>query len=120
MASAISIPTNTDGRQDDSRSLRRRIRVLTPSGNYATNGETITAQQVGLKRIIAVNLLNGSVAPASTPTTADAVGFVVSASGTSVVMRFYETGAANGPLAEKTNAEAPITGQALTCEFIGY
>lgn len=120
MASAISIPTVSDGRHDDSRALKRRIRVLTPSGNYATGGEVITAQQVGLKRIIGVNLLNGSVAAASTPTTAEAVGFVVAATGLSVTMRFYESGAANAALAEKSNAEAPPTGQSLTCEFIGY
>ena len=120
MASTIGIPSVTDGRHDDSRALKRRIRTLTPVGNYATNGESITAQQVGLKRIIAVNLLNGSVAPASTPTTAEAVGFIVAANGLSVTMRFYESGAANAALAEKTNAEAPPTGQTLTCEFIGY
>jgi hypothetical protein len=120
MAVAISVASSADGREYDSRSYRRVIRTLTPSGNYATGGESITASQVGLKRIIAVNLLNGSVAPASTPTTAEAVGFIVASNGRSVTLRFYESGAANAALAEKTNAEAPPTGQALVVEFIGY
>jgi hypothetical protein len=120
MASTVTIPTNTDGRHDDTRSLKRRIRLLTPVGNYATNGETITAQQFGMKRFVAINLLNGSVAAASTPTTAEGVGFIVSASGTSAVMRFYESGAANAALAEKSNAEAPPTGQTVLVEAIGY
>jgi hypothetical protein len=120
MASAISIPTTTDGRHDDYRALKRRVRTLTPSGNYATGGESITARQVGLKRIVAVSLLNGSVAAASDPTTAEGVGFVVASNGLSVTLRMYESGASGAALAEKSNAEAPPTGQSFTCEFIGY
>lgn len=120
MASTVTIPTVTDGRHDDTRALKRRIRVITPVGNYATNGEVLTARQFQLKRLVAVNLLNGSVAAASTPTTAEGVGFIVSADGTSVTMRMYESGAANAALAEKTNAEAPPAGQSFTVEALGY
>lgn len=99
-----------------------RVRDVTFSGNYATGGETITASDVKLRRIEQV-LPVGQVAAASTPTSAVAIGCIVASDGSSVVVRSYElggTGAAGDPLAEKTNAEAYVTGQNVRLVFVGF
>lgn len=101
---------------------RVKVRDLTFSGNYATGGETVTAAQVGLRKIERVQGLGG-VAAASTPTSAVLLGAVVASDGSSVAIRSYElggTGAAGDPLAEKTDAEAYITGQNVRATFLGY
>lgn len=101
---------------------RHRVRTLTFSGNYATGGETINATDVGL-RVIEQVQLTGQVAAASTPTSGVVLSAIISSTGGSVVIRSYElggTGAAGDPLAEKTNAEAYVTGQNVRATFIGY
>lgn len=115
---AVSTPA-LDGRENDVRALRWRVRTLTSSGTYAAGGDVVTAQELGLRRIVgALNL--GGVAAASTPTTAEVPGFIVAADGLSMTVRLYETGGAvNGPLAEK-GAEAVLSGQAFNVVVIGY
>ena len=101
---------------------KHKVYTLTFSGNYATNGETVTAANVGLRKIEQVQI-SGQVAAASTPTSGVVLGTVIASDGTSVAVRSYElggTGAAGDPLAEKTNGEAYITGQTITVTFIGH
>lgn len=101
---------------------RVRVRDLTFSGNYATNGETINAADVGLRKIETATF-SGNVAAGSTPTSANPVGVILSSSGTSAAVRLYElggTGAAGDPLAEKTNAEAYLAGQTIRVRFEGF
>ncbi|MGH9961502.1 MAG: hypothetical protein ACREBC_30975, partial [Pyrinomonadaceae bacterium] len=50
--------TKPTSRADDTRALKRRLRRIAFTGNYTTGGETITAAQIGLLRIAAVNPLN--------------------------------------------------------------
>lgn len=119
MAVAISRVSGADFMQANK---RIRVRDLTFSGNYATNGETITASEVGLRKIESV-VLNGNVAAGSTPTSANPVGVIIASTGASVAIRLYElggTGAAGDPLAEKTNAEAYLAGQTIRVEFRGF
>lgn len=98
-----------------------KYRDLTFSGNYATNGETINASDVGLKQINFV-AFSGQVAAASTPTSGNPVGAIIASDNKSVAIRLYElggTGAAGDPLAEKTNAEAYVAGQTVRVRFEG-
>lgn len=122
MAIAIAKPTVASGRADySSRGLRYRVRDLTFSGNYATGGETVNASDVQLKSIQEVHF-SGQVAAASTPTSAVLVGCVIASDSRSCAIRSYElggTGAAGDPLAEKTNAEAYISGQTVRAVFVG-
>jgi hypothetical protein len=97
---------------------RVKVRTLTFSGNYATNGETITAAEVGLKRIEDVHF--SGAAAAATPTTAVVLGAVINSTGTSVAIRSYEAAASAAPFIEKDNSEAYITGQVVRATFIGY
>ena len=107
------------GRENDVRALKWRVRKLTSSGTYAAGGDSVTAAELGLKRILGVVNLSG-VGAASTPTTAEAVCFTVAADGQSVTVRLYETGSAvSGPLAEK-GAEAVLTGQSFNVMVVGY
>lgn len=115
MAVAISkitgVPDRTAG------NARHKVRKLIFSGNYATNGETVTAASVGLKNIWQVN--GTGVAAASTPTTAVMVGAVIATDGVSVAIRSYEAAASAAAFLEKDNAEAYITGQTIRLEFVG-
>ena len=102
----------------------KRVRVydLTFSSNYATGGETVNASDVGLKKIEHVQV-SGQVAAGSTPTSGNPIGVIINSAGTSAAVRLYElggTGAAGDPLAEKTNAEAYISGQTCRAAFFGY
>ena len=99
---------------------RLKVRDATFSGNYATGGETVNASDVGLRRID--QCFSQGFAAGSTPTSGNPVGAIVASGGGSVVLRLYElggTGAAGDPLAEKTNAEAYISGQNMRLTFIG-
>jgi hypothetical protein len=115
----ITKPPLAGGRADDYRAFKRRVRRLTSAGTYAAGGAVVTAREVGLKKIVAVNLLNGHLAVASTPTTGEAVSVVVGADGLSATFRLNESAAAGSPFAEK-GAEAVLTGQVIDAEFIGY
>jgi hypothetical protein len=97
---------------------RVKVRTLTFSGNYATNGETVTAASLGLKRIEQVYF--GGVAAASTPTTAVQMGAVIASDGTSVAIRSYEAAASAAAFLEKDNSEAYITGQTVRATFVGF
>ena len=96
---------------------RFKFRKLTFSGNYATNGESLTAAQLGLKRVDAV--IGGAVGQAADGATANALTFTPNAARTSVLVETYESGAANAALAEKTNAEAHATGLNVTVIAVG-
>ena len=124
MAVAIAKPSHIAASRCDYTSANRRYRIrkLTFSGNYATDGETITAASVGLRKIEEGHL-HGHVAAGSTPTTGVVLGIVPAADGQSVAVRAYElggTGAAGDPLAEKNNAEAYIAGTNINATFVGY
>lgn len=122
MAVAVSNPTNDDGRLSDVRSLVFRIRLLSFSGNYATGGETITAESFGFNRVIAVAPLDLLIRAAAGVTGVLPV-FDVASNGKSVVVRALEdaAGAAGAPLGqEKTNAEAYIASSILPVLVIGY
>jgi len=122
MTVAVSVPTNTDGRHDDVRSLKFRLRQLTFSGNYATGGETVTAETLGLKRLIGVIPLDTLIRAAAGVTGVLPV-FDVASNGKNVVIRALEdaAGAAGTPVGqEKTNAEAYIASSILTVVALGY
>lgn len=118
---AVTITRPAGRRADDVRALRLRFRTLTFSGNYATNGETVTAASVGLKRILGVIELDTLVrAPAGV--TGVLPVFDVATDGRSVVVRMLEdaAGAAGTPFAqEKTNAEAYIASSKIDVIFVG-
>lgn len=106
MAVALSRPSGR--RADDVRALRFRFRTLTFSGNYATGGDSITAQSCSLKRILAV-IPCDTLVRARNGVTGVVPVFDVAADGKTVVVRALEdaAGAAGTPVGqEKTNAEA--------------
>jgi hypothetical protein len=100
-----------------------RIYDIAFSGNYQDDGteSTVTAAQVGLKKIEAAIVQSG-VAAASNLATGNPVAATVASTGASVEFTLYEdlAAAAAAPLAEKTDNEAFLTGQAVRCLFIGH
>lgn len=115
-------PSRPSGRRaDDVRALRFRFRTLTFSGNYATGGETLTAQSVGLKRILGILPMDSLIRAANGVQGVEPV-FDVAADGRSVVIRALEdaAGAAGTPLGqEKTNAEAYLASSKLDVLLVG-
>lgn len=108
-------------RSDDVRALRFRHRRLSFSGNYATGGETITANQLGLNRIYGILMLDSLIRAAAGVTGVEPV-IDIAADRKSVVIRALEdaAGAAGTPLGqEKTNAEAYIASSILDIIAIG-
>lgn len=91
-----------------------KIRTLTFSSNYATGGEALAASDFGLKKIQHISF--GGVASSSDVATACAVSYDY----TNGKVVFYESGAANAALAEKTNAEAYPTGCNVRVLVVGY
>ena len=119
MAVARSRPSGR--RAEDVRSLRIRFRTLTFSGNYATGGETITARDLGLVRILGVIPLDTLVRAPNGVTGVQPV-FDVAADGRQVVIRMLEdaAGVAGTPVGqEKTNAEAYIASSKLDILVVG-
>ncbi len=98
---------------------RHKVRDITFSGNYTTGGETITAAQVGLKKIEQV-VLNGAVAVSTDLATSNPVGVRVAATGLSAIVTQYEGSAAGTALSEKTNAEVYATGSTIRATFVGF
>lgn len=116
MAITVAV-TKPFGRCDDVRALKQRTRTITPSGTYVTGGFTVTAAQLGLSKVFQV--LGAGLAPATGGATANEWAYTISSDKETITFFLYENAAAGSPSAEKTNAEAPITGQALTLTFIG-
>lgn len=119
MAVALTKPTS---RADDTRALKRRLRRLTFSGNYATGGETITAAQLGLSRIVAVNPMNAVVRGPAGVTGTIPVLDIASDQKSVTVRQLEDAAGASGTTvgAEKTNAEAYVANSFLDVEFIGF
>lgn len=97
---------------------RVRVRTLTFSGNYATGGESITAAQVGLKKIEQV--VGGAIATSTDLATANPVAYGIASTGASVTVTQYEGSAAGTAISEKTNSEAYATGSNCRVTFVGY
>ena len=112
---AVAVTTLTSGTDYVSGNKKVKVRTLTFSGNYATGGESLTASDVGLKKIHQV-IFHGGVAAASDLATANPIFYNHA---TNKVV-FYEGSAAGTALAEKTNAEAHATGSFVTATIIGY
>lgn len=95
----------------------KRVKVwdLVFSGNYATGGESYTAADAKLKKIEQV-IPHGGVAVASDLATAIGIFYNHATS----KFTFYESGAANAALAEKTNSEAYPTGCKVRVTVVGY
>lgn len=91
-----------------------KVRDLTLSGNYATGGESLTAADVGLKKIFQV-IPNGSGS-----STDLATGNNFSYDYATAKLVVYESGASGAAIAEKTNGEAHATGLHVRCTFVGY
>jgi hypothetical protein len=91
-----------------------KVKKLVFSGNYATGGESVTAANVGLKKIEQV-IIHGGVAAATDLATAIAVFYDY----TNSKFTFYEGSAAGTALSEKTNAEVYPTGCFFRATFIG-
>jgi hypothetical protein len=110
--------TQPFGRANDVRALKQRFRRIALSGTYVTGGFTVTASEVGLRAIGAV--LGAGLAPATGGATANEWSYSISSDQETVTFFLYENAAAGSPSAEKTNGEAPITGQALNVVFVGW
>lgn len=105
-------------RCDDVRALKHRFRRITLTGTYVTGGFTVTAAEVALSRIGAV--LGAGLAPAADQATANEWSYEINADLDTVTFFLYENAAAGSPSSEKTNGEAPITGQVLNLVFVGW
>lgn len=120
MAVAVSRPSGR--RADDIRALRFRFRTLTFSGNYSqANNEVVTAQSVGLKRILGVIQLDTFVA-APNGVTGVFMKIDVSSDGRSVTFQMIEdsAGAAGATYGqEKTDAEAYVASSKMDVIFVG-
>lgn len=128
MAVSIGKPTSNTNplpRVDDVRSHRRRVRRFSFSGNYASGGYVVNAGDpgLGMKRIIGVNVLGGSLARAADGVTGDIVVIDYNAARTAFTIRLLESEATAAGTAvgqEKTNGEAHIANQYVDLEVIGY
>jgi hypothetical protein len=109
---AVSITSKIPDATCDARAVK--VRELTFSGNYATGGESVTAADVGLRRLDSV-IPHGGVAVSSDLTTAIPIFYN---HGTAKFV-FYEGSAAATALTEKTNAEPYPTGCNARVTFIG-
>lgn len=118
MAITATVSTPPGGRADDVRALKWRMRDVTLTGTYDTGGFSVTAAALGLKRIVYV--IEAGMAPAADQATANEVSWELATNGSSVNFVLYENAAAGSPSAQKTNAEAPITGQVLHLVAVGY
>jgi hypothetical protein len=101
--------------------VKHRIVDLVFSGSYQDDGSTstLTASDVGLKRMY--GLFSQSGAAASTAlTTSNEFACTLNSAGTSAEFTFYENAAAGSPSAEKTDNEAFITGQTIRVLIVGY
>lgn len=119
MAVATSRPSGR--RSEDVRSLRFRFRTLTFSGNYATGGESFTAKQFSLIRVLGVIPLD-SVIAAPNGATGVLPKIDVASDGRTFTIRALEdaAGAAGAPVgAEKNNAEAYIANSKLDVLLVG-
>jgi hypothetical protein len=99
---------------------KARIADLVFSGNYEDDGSTstVTAAQLRLKKIEGVFVQSGAAASTAL-TTANEFACTVASTGASAEFTFYENAAAGSPSAEKTDAEAFITGQTVRVLAIG-
>lgn len=117
MANSVSRPTNSDGRVDDVRSQRRRLRVISLSGSYPSGGEPLTPSQFGLKRFIAINPLG--TAAETDLTGAWIVRVDIASNGRSANLILFEAGTAGGVQTQKP-AEAYESAADVLVEAIGY
>lgn len=118
--SALSATNTAVSRVDDARALRRRIRRLTFTGNFTqATGEVVTAAQLSLSRIVAVNPLGGLIS-ALDQATANEFSVKIADDRKSFVVKLYENAAAGSPSALKTDAEAHLTGAFLDVEVVGF
>lgn len=119
MAAAVITVTKPSGVQDTILGNKRvKIRDITAdTGDYAANGFTVTAAQLGLKHVDMV--IVGSLATTGTNgATASPIG--VRYSGETVRFQLYETGTlADAPLNEKT-AEAYVANFTFRVMAIGF
>jgi hypothetical protein len=100
--------------------IKQLIGNVVFTGNYTQDGlgSTITNSQLGVKRILAIQPCG--LAKSTDLATANEVSVTVNAAGSSAEITFYENAAAGSPSAEKTDAEAFITGCNLDVVVHGY
>lgn len=118
---AVTVSRPSGKRLDDVRSLRFRFRTLAFSGNYATGGESITAQAVGMKQVYAVIPLDTMVRAAAGTTGVQPV-FDIASDFRSFTVRMLEdaAGVAGATIGvEKNNAEAYIAGSQINVLVLG-
>lgn len=118
MAVAVAKPSNPD-RVDDQRSLKQRIRQVTLSGSYVADGEIVTAEDVGLKRIVQVHA-PGAVLNDTSPTLGNPLGIIIADDGSQVRFVLLES-AADGDALDEKPAESNTTGDfPFLATFIGW
>jgi hypothetical protein len=99
VAAATDVPDRNVG------GVKFRTRdISADTGTYATGGFTVTASQLGLKRIDV--LLAGGATSGTAGATYSPVGVRHAAGGVSATVQVYEAAATGLVLLEKTNAEA--------------
>src|SRR5688500_10263786 len=92
--------------------------VTTDTGDYAANGFTKTAAQLGLKHVDLV--LVGSHATQGTDgASAQGIGIRYESAGTVIRFQLYEAAASGAPMLEKT-AEAHVTGNTFRIMVVGH
>jgi hypothetical protein len=119
MASAVytvAEATNVPDRNVGAVKFRTR-NVSADTGDYATGGFTITASQLGLKKIDVV--LAGGATSGTSGATYSPVGIIYAASGSSITVVVYEAAATGLVLLQKTNAEAHEANWTLRLFAIG-
>jgi hypothetical protein len=87
--------------------------TLTPTDNYETGGLVFTPTMAGMNDIDFVTIATGAASDNATAL----VGKYNAATGK---IFFYESGAANAALAEKSNAEAFPTGFTVQVMVVGH
>ncbi len=121
MAVAITI-TKPTGVQDTTFGNKRiKVRDITfDTGTYVTGGNTITAAQVGLKRIDFASFGTQGMTGGTAGATVNWIGVRYASDGTSITVQQYESAATGLPGLEKTNAEATVANATFRVLFIGF
>lgn len=120
-AAVVTLTRPTGSPRGPSGSCKVVYRDMTAdTGTYASGGITITAAQLGLKKIYYASIDGGVATTGTAGVTANPLGITYATDGTSIVVWLYEGSAAGTALSQKTNAEALETNFTVRLRVEGY
>jgi hypothetical protein len=99
---------------------RFRVYDVAFSGTYTANGESVTAAQVGLKKIQQVHAPGAALDSTSAPALGNPLGVVISSTGSTATFVLLESAADGDALDEKPAETTASAAATFRVTFIGY